>query len=253
MNANTPQEARAYLVQHSYILTKGNDNVQDGLYQITVSRATGDKSWEGTLEKPGMAVQNSWILKEKGKCCLENEKKHSSANYCPHCGTGIHKNESWVKDYMPGMNGSLSEGVELPLPQGFINRLDGLSRLNRVFTGPQEIYPGVGGILSMPQQASPLVYPPEPINQPYLNQRLLPAEHVMRTTPINRLTMPVAQMAAANRINRLPNLDYLVGSGINIGANSRMTPQASGLVPAALGQQAMNQALYQQATKINLN
>ncbi len=92
----TPQEARQFLLRNSYELSRGNDSPNDSYPQVTYVIGTGNKTWEGSAGTPGVAAQNNWVMREKGKCCISQEKTSYGFGYCGQCGNGVNKNVSWI-------------------------------------------------------------------------------------------------------------------------------------------------------------
>lgn len=130
MSANNPQEARRYLKENKYELTKGNDEAGCNNPVLTYRKNSGNGSWEGTLEEPGVAAQNSWVRKESGGCCIPQEKSHPKSNYCGVCGTGVNGNVTWEKTNAYDASG-LHTSTAKPLNR-LKNRLEGIEQTIRI-------------------------------------------------------------------------------------------------------------------------
>ena len=90
-----PITAREFLRENGYQLT--TENAEGSQFPVTYRDGTGNGSWEGDFDTPGVAYQNEWMRKEKTTCCFENEALLTDPNYCGDCGGGIKVNVSWCR------------------------------------------------------------------------------------------------------------------------------------------------------------
>ena len=91
-NIRTAKDASQFLQANRYEVTPFGDTSYPD--KITYRTRTGDGSWEGTLETPGVGPQNSWMRVERGACCPQYEKAERK-DYCGGCGNGISGNITW--------------------------------------------------------------------------------------------------------------------------------------------------------------
>ena len=121
----TPQGARAYLREHMYALTQGNDKLGDPHPTITYQHSTGDGTWESDVSQ-----RYGWERLSTGQCCAISNSRHcSQSNYCAECGTGMNRNESWRKHAQDEIEAT--EDLSEELPQA-IQR-----RMRRSIPGPE--------------------------------------------------------------------------------------------------------------------